>query len=64
MDGHGADETTVPKIGHQTLADMVGTTRSRISFFMSRFKESGFIFYDNKSKVLRVHRTLYAFCGQ
>ncbi|MGB8579464.1 MAG: Crp/Fnr family transcriptional regulator [Candidatus Sulfotelmatobacter sp.] len=64
FDGHGAAETTVPKMKHETLAEMVGTTRSRISFFMNRFKESGFIFYENKGKLLRVHRTLFAFCGQ
>jgi len=60
FDGHGAPETTVPKMKHETLAEMVGTTRSRISFFMNRFKESGFIFYENKGKLLRVHRTLFA----
>ena len=64
FDGHGATETTMPKIGHETLAEMVGTTRSRISFFMNRFKKSGFIYYENKGKLLRVHRTLFAFRGQ
>ena len=64
FDGHGAAETTVPKMSHETLAEMVGTTRSRISFFMNRFKESGFIYYANKGKLLRVHRPLFAFCGQ
>lgn len=64
FDGDGATETTIPKIRHETLAEMVGTTRSRISFFMNRFKESGFIYYENKGKLLRVHRTLFAFCGQ
>ena len=64
FDGHGASETMVPKMKHETLAEMVGTTRSRISFFMNRFKESGFIYYENKGKLLRVHRTLFAFCGQ
>ena len=64
FDGHGAAETTVPKMKHETLAEMVGTTRSRISFFMNRFKESGFIFYESNGKLLRVHRTLFAFCGQ
>ena len=54
----------VPKMKHETLAEMVGTTRSRISFFMNRFKESGFIYYENKGKMLRVHQTLIAFCGQ
>ena len=64
FDGHRAAETTVPKMSHETLAEMVGTTRSRISFFMNRFKESGFIYYEAKGKLLRVHRTLFAFCGQ
>jgi CRP/FNR family transcriptional regulator, cyclic AMP receptor protein len=64
FDGQGASETTVPAISHETLAEMVGTTRSRICFFMNRFKKSGFIYYEHKSKLLRVHRTLLAFCGQ
>lgn len=64
FDGHGAAETTVPKMSHEMLADMVGTTRSRISFFMNRFKESGFIYYESKGKALRVHQTLFAVCGQ
>jgi CRP/FNR family transcriptional regulator, cyclic AMP receptor protein len=64
FDGHGAFATTVPAISHETLAEMVGTTRSRICFFMNRFKNSGFIYYDHKSKLLRVHRTLLAVCGQ
>ena len=63
-DGHEGPETTVPKIRHETLAEMVGTTRSRVSFFMNKFKESGFIYYEHKGKLLRVHRTLLAFCGQ
>jgi CRP/FNR family transcriptional regulator, cyclic AMP receptor protein len=63
-DGHGGPETTVPKVSHETLAEMVGTTRSRVSFFMNKFKDSGFIYYEHKGKLLRVHRTLLAFCGQ
>jgi CRP/FNR family transcriptional regulator, cyclic AMP receptor protein len=63
-DGHAGPETTVPTISHETLAEMVGTTRSRVCFFMKRFKESGFIYYQHKSKLLRVHRTLLAFCAQ
>jgi CRP/FNR family transcriptional regulator, cyclic AMP receptor protein len=63
-DGHGGPETTVPTISHETLAEMVGTTRSRVCFFMKRFKESGFIYYEHKSKLLRVHRSLLAFCAQ
>ncbi len=64
FDGHGSPETQIPKISHETLAEMVGTTRSRVSFFMKRFKESGFIYYGPKGGLLRVHRTLLAFCGQ
>ena len=63
-DPHGASETTVPKINHETLAEMVGTTRSRVCFFMKRFKQSGFIDYELGGKTLRVNRTLLAFCGQ
>ncbi len=63
-DGDGGPETTVPAISHEMLAEMVGTTRSRICFFMNKFKKSGFIYYEHKSKLLRVHRTLLAFCGQ
>jgi CRP/FNR family transcriptional regulator, cyclic AMP receptor protein len=63
-DGHGASETTVPKISHETLAEMVGTTRSRVCFFMKRFKQSGFIDYEHKGKTLRVNQTLLAFCVQ
>jgi CRP/FNR family transcriptional regulator, cyclic AMP receptor protein len=63
-DGNGGPETTVPKVSHETLAEMVGTTRSRVSFFMNKFKDSGFIYYEHKGKLLRVHRTLLAFCGQ
>lgn len=62
-DGDGNREITVPKMSHETLAEMVGTTRSRICFFMNNFKKSGFISYQPHSKLLRVHRTLFAFRG-
>lgn len=64
FDGHGATETTVAKMSHETLAEMVGTTRSRISFFMNRFRKTGFIDYGHKDKLLRVQRTLLTFYGQ
>jgi CRP/FNR family transcriptional regulator, cyclic AMP receptor protein len=64
FDGQGSPETTVPKMNHATLAEMVGTTRSRVCFFMRRFRESGFIYYEHKNKFVRVHRTLLAFCSQ
>jgi CRP/FNR family transcriptional regulator, cyclic AMP receptor protein len=63
FDAHGSTESVVPRISHETLAEMVGTTRSRVCFFMKRFKEAGFIYYENKSNLLRVHRTLLAFCA-
>lgn len=42
----GIPETVVPKISQEKLAEMVGTTRSRVSFFMSRFRKLGFIRYN------------------
>jgi CRP/FNR family cyclic AMP-dependent transcriptional regulator len=41
----GVPETVVPRISQETLAEMVGTTRSRVSFFMNRFRKLGFIQY-------------------
>ena len=52
----GTPETVVPKLGQETLAEMVGTTRSRVSFFMNRFRELGFIDYNSKG--LQVHSSL------
>jgi hypothetical protein len=37
---------SVPRLSQETLAEMVGTTRSRVSFFMNRFRKLGFINYD------------------
>jgi CRP/FNR family transcriptional regulator, cyclic AMP receptor protein len=53
----GVPETLVPKISQETLAEMVGTTRSRVSFFMNRFRRLGFIDYDGGSG-LQVHSSL------
>ena len=53
----GVPETVVPKISQETLAEMVGTTRSRVSFFMNRFRTLGFIDYDTGSG-LQVHSSL------
>ena len=53
----GEPETVIPKISQETLAQMVGTTRSRINFFMNRFKKLGFIDYDGGS-ALQVHGSL------
>jgi CRP/FNR family transcriptional regulator, cyclic AMP receptor protein len=42
----GVSEMSVPRLSQETLAEMVGTTRSRVSFFMNRFRKFGFIKYD------------------
>jgi CRP-like cAMP-binding protein len=47
----GEQETTIPKITQETLADMIGTTRSRVSFFMNRFRKLGFIEYNGRIQV-------------
>src|SRR5712691_2234131 len=51
----GAPELIAPEINQETLAGMVGTTRSRVNFFMNKFKKLGFIDYDNG---LRVRKSL------
>jgi len=52
----GTPETVVPKISQEMLAEMIGTTRSRVSFFMNRFRKLGFIHYNNGG--LQVHSSL------
>src|SRR5579864_1865964 len=51
----GTPQTVVPKISQETLAEMIGTTRSRVSFFMNRFRKLGFIHYNGG---LQVHSSL------
>jgi CRP-like cAMP-binding protein len=51
----GTPETIVPEINQETLAGMVGTTRSHVNLFMNKFKKLGFIDYNDG---LRVHRSL------
>lgn len=48
-------ETVVPKVSQETLADMIGTTRARVSFFMNKFRKLGLIEYNGR---LRVHSSL------
>lgn len=48
-------ETVLPKMSQETLAEMIGTTRSRVSYFMNRFRKMGFIDYNG---VLHVHSAL------
>ena len=51
----GRPETLLPRISQETLAEMVGATRSRVSFFMNRFRKLGFIEYSGR---IRVHKSL------
>ena len=51
----GEPETLIPKITQETLAEMIGTTRSRVSFFMNRFRKLGFIAYNGR---IQVHKSL------
>jgi CRP/FNR family transcriptional regulator, cyclic AMP receptor protein len=53
----GKPETVIPKMSQEILAEMVGTTRSRVSLFMNRFRKLGFIDYDGGSG-LQVHSSL------
>src|SRR6202795_3245 len=53
----GVSEMSVPRLSQETLAEMVGTTRSRVSFFMNRFRKLGFINYDFGNN-LHVHSSL------
>ena len=52
----GVPESVIPKISQETLADMIGTTRSRVSFFMNRFRKLGFLDYGESG--LKVHSSL------
>ena len=51
----GEPETLIPEITQETLADMIGTTRSRVNFFMNRFRKCGFIEYNGR---IKVHKSL------
>jgi CRP/FNR family transcriptional regulator, cyclic AMP receptor protein len=52
---NGQHEAVVPRISQETLAEMVGTTRSRVSFFMNKFRKLGFVDYNGG---LQVHSSL------
>jgi hypothetical protein len=47
----GERETFIPPVSQETLAEMIGTTRSRVSFFMNRFRKLGFISYNGRIQV-------------
>jgi CRP/FNR family cyclic AMP-dependent transcriptional regulator len=51
-----APASAIPKMSQETLAEMIGTTRSRVSFFMNRFRKLGFINYDGEG--MQVHSSL------
>ncbi len=51
----GEPESVIPQITQETLAEMIGTTRSRVSFFMNRFRKLGFIEYNGR---IKVHKSL------
>jgi CRP-like cAMP-binding protein len=51
----GEQETMIPKVSQETLAEMIGTTRSRVSFFMNRFRKLGFVDYNGG---IKVHKSL------
>jgi CRP/FNR family transcriptional regulator, cyclic AMP receptor protein len=53
----GVHDTPIPSISQETLAEMIGTTRSRVSFFMNRFRKLGLIDYQGHED-LRVHSSL------
>jgi CRP/FNR family cyclic AMP-dependent transcriptional regulator len=54
----GKPELVIPKISQEMLAEIVGTTRSRVSFFMNRFRKLGFIKYRGQHRGLEVHSSL------
>jgi CRP/FNR family cyclic AMP-dependent transcriptional regulator len=51
----GESQSLIPKISQETLAEMIGTTRSRVSLFMNQFRRHGFIEYNGR---IRVHKSL------
>jgi CRP-like cAMP-binding protein len=55
LNNGGPAVVEIPKLSHQVLAEMVGTTRPRINLFMNRFRKRGYIHYDG---VLEVHQSL------
>ncbi len=51
----GETESAIPTISQETMAEMIGTTRSRVSFFMNRFRKLGFVDYNGS---IKVHKSL------
>jgi hypothetical protein len=55
FDKVGEPQTMIPPVTQETLAEMIGTTRSRVSFFMNRFRKLGYIEYNGR---IRVNKSL------
>ena len=54
----GEEEIVIPKITQETLAEIVGTTRSRVNFFMNKFRRLGFVDYEDAKAGIRINRSL------
>jgi CRP-like cAMP-binding protein len=54
----GNPEPVIARISQETLAEMIGTTRSRVSFFMNKFRRLGFIEYSGRMRGLHIHSSL------
>ena len=61
LDADGPSFVEIPVLSHQVLAEMIGTTRSRVNFFMNRFRKQRLINYDGG---LEIHRTLHKVLGK
>jgi CRP/FNR family cyclic AMP-dependent transcriptional regulator len=61
LDADGPTLVEIPVLSHQVLAEMIGTTRSRVNFFMNRFRKQRLINYDGG---LEIHRTLHKVLGK
>ena len=55
-DGQGQPQKTLPKVSQEALAEMIGATRSRVNFFMNKFRKRGFIQYN--STEIRINNSL------
>jgi CRP/FNR family transcriptional regulator, cyclic AMP receptor protein len=64
FDGQSRRERVAPKVSQEFLSEMVGTTSSRISFFMNRFREAGYINYEGGDPDVRVRQSLSDFCAE
>jgi CRP/FNR family transcriptional regulator, cyclic AMP receptor protein len=61
FDGQTAEDAVIPNINHETPAEMVGTTRSRVCFFMKRLRRSAYIDYRLYTQLIRIRRSRIAF---